>query len=181
MREDLDIIHPLVGMMLAIVKASDHVVYERLSILSIPPFFCVSWMLTWFSHDLLYLYDSQRIFDFLIANHPIAIVYASAVIPILFREELLQMLAQPETHQWLKELPKRVQPSLLILHTVRLMRDHPPASLQFEGMEIIQKTVFGGKGGRVRRDWSLSLPKWMIGIAVMILLLAILVDAFING
>ena len=170
MREDLDVIHPLVEMMLAIVRRADPAVHERLLLLSVPPFFCVSWMLTYFAHDIRSLYDAQRIFDFFLENHPTAVVYASAAVPMLFRTELLRTeTGQAESHQWLKELPQKLQPSLLILHTARLMERHPPDSLSFTGKDVIRGTVFSS------RIAAPSLSRRGILATIAVLLLAILV------
>ena len=80
MSSNLEIIHVLVDAMLAIVQSCDVEVYAKLAELSVPPFFCVSWMLTWFAHDVDSVSTAQSMFDFFIANHPSAIIYASAVL-----------------------------------------------------------------------------------------------------
>jgi hypothetical protein len=140
MRSDFDILHDLVAMMLAIVELADPPLHRLLSRLSIPPFFCISWLLTWFSHDILHLPDLRRLFDFFIANEPVAIVYAAAVVPMLARKELLDETVEgAEMHQTLKELPKKTRSSLLILHTARLMREYPIESLKFKTPKSIAK------------------------------------------
>lgn len=80
MRAHMNIIHSLVEMMLAVVRADDPVIYARLRRLSVPPFFSVSWILTWFAHDLSSIFTLEQLFDFFIASHPSAIVYAAAAV-----------------------------------------------------------------------------------------------------
>ena len=46
----------------------------------IPPFFALSWFITWFSHNLQELHHISRLFDVLMASHPLMPIYISAVI-----------------------------------------------------------------------------------------------------
>ena len=48
--------------------------------------FTLSWILTWFSHNLTSFHQVCRIFDYLLASHPVAPVYlAAAVIPLILK------------------------------------------------------------------------------------------------
>jgi hypothetical protein len=46
----------------------------------IPPFFALSWFITWFSHNLQDLAQISRLFDVLMASHPLMPIYISAVV-----------------------------------------------------------------------------------------------------
>jgi len=39
------------------------------------PFFALSWVLTWFSHDLESVAVVARLFDFLVAHNPVMVCY----------------------------------------------------------------------------------------------------------
>ena len=41
------------------------------------PYFCLSWVITWFTHDIRDTDLVKRIFDFFIASHPLMVVYTS--------------------------------------------------------------------------------------------------------
>lgn len=140
MQSDFDIVHILVEMMLAILKAADPEIHELISRLTVPPFFCISWMITWFSHDVATLQNAQAYFDFFISRPPMAIIYASAALPVLVREQLLEMDPEEASlHQWLKELPKRVRPSLVVERTMRLMKDYPFGTLRFSSKKKVSR------------------------------------------
>lgn len=46
----------------------------------IPPFFALGWFITWFSHNVPDLGDISRIFDALMASHPLMPIYLSAAV-----------------------------------------------------------------------------------------------------
>lgn len=76
----MEIIHTLVQTIFYLLKEYDPPVHEQLEALSVPPFFCVSWILTWFAHDMRST-AAATLFDFFIANHPSMILYAAASVP----------------------------------------------------------------------------------------------------
>lgn len=76
---DMEIIHTLVQAVLHLLQAYDPSVYAQLEALSVPPFFCVSWILTWFAHDM-HPTAAITLFDFLISNHPSMILYVAAAV-----------------------------------------------------------------------------------------------------
>ena len=54
------------------------------------PNFALSWILTWFSHDIKQLRDVQLIFDSILAIHPLFGVYITVAQIILVRNQLIQ-------------------------------------------------------------------------------------------
>lgn len=130
-RADFGLPLALVDLALGVLKKVDPLLYEKLSGFVIPPYFCISWVITWFAHDICRLRSAQVCFDFLLANEPIAIIYATAALPTLFRQRLLewQDMEDPSVHQFLKNLPKEMAPCLLVTQAARLMKMHPVASL----------------------------------------------------
>lgn len=130
-RGDFELPLALVDLVFGILQMADPPLYEKLSSLDIPRYFCISWIITWFAHDLERLSTAQVCFDFFLANEPVAVVYAAAALPMLHRAQLLAWkdIGDPSIHQFLKTLPRKMSPSLLIRQAALLMHTHPPPSL----------------------------------------------------
>lgn len=47
------------------------------------PFFALSWVLTWFSHDLESVAVVARLFDFLVAHSPVMVCYLVVAVRLL--------------------------------------------------------------------------------------------------
>lgn len=54
---------PALQLMMKVIQSEEPKVYERISFIQIPTF-AVSWIITWFAHDLENMNDVYRIFDF---------------------------------------------------------------------------------------------------------------------
>ncbi len=52
-------------------------VHNHLQDCDMEPFFCLSWVLTWFSHDVRDTNLCKRIFDAFLASHPLFVIYVS--------------------------------------------------------------------------------------------------------
>ena len=87
----------------------DPQVHEHLNSCSIHPTFAVSWIITWFSHDVRDTEVAKRLFDFFLASHPIMTIYV-AVAMITHpsnRERILETEAEySQIYGVLRELPK---------------------------------------------------------------------------
>lgn len=131
LKSDMHSIHRLIDVMLEIIKCHDPLVGRKLDTLAVPPFFGVSWMLTWFTHDV---YDSTRALAYvtwLEGSHPSAILYASAAMVICNREEFLNSDSDdPAIHQWLKTLPAQTDHDLVIRRADRLQKTIPIGNLK---------------------------------------------------
>ena len=68
---------PALKLMMGIIKENNIDVYNKLSFMDTPTF-AVSWIITWFAHDLDNIKDVFRIYDFWLASHPSSIIYLSA-------------------------------------------------------------------------------------------------------
>ena len=78
------------------------------------PVFCLSWLITWFSHDLHDLDQLCRLFDFFLATaHPLAALYLSVA---LIEHRGPELLAQPRPadfascHHLLRSVPQVIPP-----------------------------------------------------------------------
>ncbi|KAJ2368294.1 GTPase-activating protein gyp8 [Coemansia sp. RSA 2610] len=110
-------------------------VHARLAALDVPPFFAISWVLTWFAHDVHAFADVCRIFDFLIATPPLQVVYVAAALVCHFEADILAL--EPDfaaVHSALTQLPARVADWTPVLeHAWRLSEDCSPTKLQHLG------------------------------------------------
>ena len=73
------------------------------------PYFCLSWVITWFSHDIRDTAVVKRLFDFFIVSHPLMAVYMSVAMMIhpLNRIEILGTDCDFAcVHNALADLPK---------------------------------------------------------------------------
>ncbi len=60
-----------------LLAALDYEVYQHLVDCDMEPYFCLSWIITWFSHDVRDTDLVKRLFDFFIASHPLMSIYVS--------------------------------------------------------------------------------------------------------
>jgi hypothetical protein len=55
------------------------------------PIFCISWLLTWFAHDLFKYETICRVFDFVLASHSLAPLYLTVQVLIQLKPHLIQI------------------------------------------------------------------------------------------
>jgi TBC domain. len=86
----------------------DPEVHQHLIDCDMEPFFCLSWIITWFSHDVRDTAVVKRLFDFFIASHPIMPVYLSIAMvlhPVNRMEVLGSGCDFASLHRTLSQLP----------------------------------------------------------------------------
>lgn len=70
-----------------------------------PSFFTLSWLLTWFSHNISKLEDVCRVFDFLLSSHPLMSVYLAAATIVYFRGQVLTLPNEmPSVHAFFQNI-----------------------------------------------------------------------------
>jgi len=69
----LELVHTL-------LKLEDSKIAEFLESVDVLPYYCLSWVLTWCSHDIDDFSKVMRLFDFFIASEPLMPVYFAAVV-----------------------------------------------------------------------------------------------------
>ena len=87
----------------------DREVHDRLADCEMQPFFALSWVITWFSHEIRDTELVKRLFDFFLVSHPLMPIYVSVAMVChpLNRQELLHTECEfSELHQALAALPK---------------------------------------------------------------------------
>ena len=92
-----------------LTAAFDPELHSHLHDCEMEPYFCLSWVITWFSHDVRDTRLVKRLYDFFIASHPLMAVYVSVAMMIhpLNRIEVLGADCDFAcVHHALADLPK---------------------------------------------------------------------------
>ena len=68
---------PALNLIMKLLKEVDADLFEMIDIgsFSMQPTFTLSWVLTWYSHDILCFKQVQRIFDACLSQHPLFALY----------------------------------------------------------------------------------------------------------
>ncbi|KAJ2785706.1 GTPase-activating protein gyp8 [Coemansia javaensis] len=80
MASGLDHVLAQLRLLYALLEHASPRVHALLAALDVPPFFAISWVLTWFAHDVESLPAVCRIYDVLIASPPMHAVYLAAAL-----------------------------------------------------------------------------------------------------
>jgi len=88
----------------------DSEVHSHLYHAGMEPYFCLSWVITWFSHDIRDTTLVKRLFDAFLVSHPLLPVYMSVAM-VLQKQNREQVLASEfgdfaSVHRALADLPK---------------------------------------------------------------------------
>jgi hypothetical protein len=75
MREDFEVIAKTIPLVLRILKYTDLELYSQLVFAELKPFFCMPWLLTWFTYDLSDVDKAARIYDVLLSSSPSFVLY----------------------------------------------------------------------------------------------------------
>lgn len=92
--------------------------------------FAISWILTWFTHDVDELSTIVRVYDACLASHPFFPTYISAAIVMANTEMLLALPADlSQLHKALLDLPKTADFDEVIANAYGLFHKHSPTVL----------------------------------------------------
>ncbi|GBF99171.1 hypothetical protein Rsub_11616 [Raphidocelis subcapitata] len=89
-RPTLDPVLELLGLMGPVLEAADPELAALSRDLGLPPYYALSWFITWFSHDVGGLAPAARLFDLFLAVHPLMPLYVGAVAMRSQRAALLE-------------------------------------------------------------------------------------------
>jgi hypothetical protein len=87
-----------------LLDAADPPLGAHLASTGLQPFFALSWLITWWSHELDDLGPASRLFDWFLAGHPLLPLYLGVVLMASQREALLEIADMPELHSALTNL-----------------------------------------------------------------------------
>ncbi|KAJ2814399.1 GTPase-activating protein gyp8, partial [Coemansia sp. 'formosensis'] len=137
MASNLDHVLQQLQLLYVMLKVISPEIHELLVELEVPPFFAISWVLTWFAHDLEDFQSICRIFDFLIVSPPMQVVYmAAAMLKRNERDILAYERDFAAVHTGLSKLPFNVKEKGwrdIIDDSYHLQADYPATKLQHMG------------------------------------------------
>jgi len=94
MKETLEPTLEVMSFLYPILKYADPKIYKLVYNNMIPPYFSISWVITWCIHDLKDTSEMERIFDFFISNNPIMPIYFAAAVILTQKEKLYKRFPQ---------------------------------------------------------------------------------------
>jgi hypothetical protein len=103
-RPTLDAVLELLALLAPITEAVDQQLAAHIAAQGLPPFFALSWYITWFAHDVPDLASAARLFDLFLASHPLMPLYVGAVAMRSQRATLLECEEMPELHSALMNM-----------------------------------------------------------------------------
>jgi TBC1 domain family member 20 len=80
MLDSLDPILRQLNLLNTLIRQEDKEIADFLEKSNTLPYFCLSWVITWCSHDIRDFSKVVRLFDFFIASDPIITIYLSAIV-----------------------------------------------------------------------------------------------------
>ncbi|KAG0253445.1 hypothetical protein DFQ27_007412 [Actinomortierella ambigua] len=131
MLDNLEPVLDQLSLMMGIFRLEDPEVLEFLNRSDTLPFFALSWVITWCSHDLQDFEKVARVYDFFLCSNPLMPVYFAAAVVMSRREELFeQECDNAMVHTFLTKFPKNCDLELIISHAHQLFETYPPETLQ---------------------------------------------------
>lgn len=91
-----------------LIQSLDPELHQHLVDCDMEPFFCLSWIITWFSHDVRDTTVVKRLFDLFIASHPLMPIYLSVAMICHPMNRMEVLGADPDfasVHKALAQLP----------------------------------------------------------------------------
>ncbi|KAK2076179.1 hypothetical protein QBZ16_001111 [Prototheca wickerhamii] len=138
-RPDLGAITQILCIVYPLLEVCDPELHDFLISLDEPaletPYFALSWLLTWFAHDVPDLDSIARLFDLFLASHPLMPLYLAAVAIKSNRDCILACGEDgPAVYAALKTMKilrgGRAQADALACQAAALFRARPPAALR---------------------------------------------------
>ncbi|RKP10269.1 rab-GTPase-TBC domain-containing protein [Thamnocephalis sphaerospora] len=120
----LDLLYSLVGV-------RDRALADFLIASDTPPYFALSWVLAWFSHDVPDPARAARLFDLFLCSNPIMPLYVAACVVLAQRDALLAGECEfTKVHHRLIKLQSELITDELLQSAVKLYQECPVLKLQ---------------------------------------------------
>lgn len=84
MRENFDGVLEIMKLVFVVIAEVDEELYKYLTAAKAEPFFTISWVLTWFAHEISDIEDIARLYDAILCSHPSYIIYLCSSVRIAF-------------------------------------------------------------------------------------------------
>ena len=125
-----------IQLLLPLLKLADKGLYDFLvSVDGLEPYFCVSWILTWLSHDLSHFQLVTRFFDFFLVSNPLMPLYVVAAGLSLRRQDIMQFDPDdfPIIHSYLSKFTVSMDAEAVIELALVYFQQYPPHKIQKHG------------------------------------------------
>lgn len=107
MKESLDPALKQLTLIYAILYKEDIVLLQFLQDVQVLPFYALSWVITWYSHNIADYDVVTRLFDFFLSSNPIMPVYFAAAVTLMRRKDIMELEQdQPVVQSFLQKFPK---------------------------------------------------------------------------
>ncbi|KAJ9534935.1 hypothetical protein QJQ45_029600, partial [Haematococcus lacustris] len=103
-RASLDAVMELLNLTFPLLEECDPQLASVMKGAELPPFFALSWTITWWAHDVPRLQDVARLFDLFLAAHPCMPLYLGVAAMCCMRSQLLGLEEMPLLHTALVNL-----------------------------------------------------------------------------
>ena len=144
MGADFHVVTDALSLILQIVKKVDVKLFAFLSKSLTEPYFAVSWLITWFSHDLKDLNTVVRIYDALITSHPMFCLYMCTALVLSCKDDIFAMDCEmSQIHNFLVNVCERKKVSFdkIIVKADSLMSALPPSRLKVLGSKELRELI----------------------------------------
>ncbi|KAI8339862.1 rab-GTPase-TBC domain-containing protein [Chlamydoabsidia padenii] len=129
MLDSFDPISKQLRLMMSMIEYEDPELMAMMNRNNIMPFYALSWVLTWFSHDLIDYNLITRLFDLFISSSIMMPLYLSSAITLIRRNELLG--TDPEyLHSRMTHIPQDIDIERSIDLAIQLERKYSSLYLQ---------------------------------------------------
>ncbi|ORY93377.1 hypothetical protein BCR43DRAFT_444739, partial [Syncephalastrum racemosum] len=136
----MDCILQELTMIPTLLQQEDQDLYTCITETGVLPYYCLSQVLTWFSHDLHDLRKIKRFFDFFLCSNPLMPIYASAAVVLIRRDELLTMRDEMDVmHSFLSKVPQDLDVEAVIQKSRELEERCPVLELQTESAVALHR------------------------------------------
>lgn len=128
LRPTLDVVISIMSLLFPLIELADEELHNFFKCIpQMQSFFSLSWILTWFSHDIGSYSDICLVFDFFLASHPLMPLYMSTALILEMRTELLSLPKEMSAvHQYFRIIPTNVDIERLLKKAKSLYSEHPP-------------------------------------------------------
>ncbi|KAI8082675.1 rab-GTPase-TBC domain-containing protein, partial [Gilbertella persicaria] len=113
------------------IQLEDKELHAFISEAGVLPYYCLSWVLTWCSHDLDSLEKLTRLFDLFLCSNPLMPLYFAAAVVLSRKKEILALPCDVSIlHSFLTKLPKDLDAQTLCQEACVLEERYPVYDIQ---------------------------------------------------
>ncbi|CDH52981.1 tbc1 domain family member 20-like [Lichtheimia corymbifera JMRC:FSU:9682] len=129
MLDSFDPVSKQLHLMSSIIEFEDAELSLFLNRCHVMPYYALSWILTWYSHDFVRFDKVARLFDLFIASPPLMPVYCASAVILLRRSEILA--SEPDLlHSVIRHIPQDIDIERVIQLALQLANRYPALNLQ---------------------------------------------------